>query len=255
MNVAILETGAPPSSLIPRFGSYPDMLRRLLGSDYVGVSYDVANGHLPADPLDHSAYLITGSAAGVYDDLPWIWGLKQFLREAKGKAGLIGICFGHQLMAEAFGGRVAKSDKGWGIGLQEFRVFEHASWMDEGDDRIRVPVSHQDQVIDQPPCSTILAGSDFCDIGCLRYDDQPAISFQFHPEFDPQYATALIEMRRDRLEGVDSAIASLRRANDNNRIAGWIKAFVDDCTVTPASSFTSARQGNDAGPRRHDPDT
>ena len=228
MKVTILETGAPPPSLHPRFGTYPDMFRRLLGSDYVGDSYDVTKGFLPDDPQDHPAYLVTGSAAGAYDELPWIPDLVQFLREAKGKARLIGICFGHQIMAEAFGGRVVKSDKGWGIGLQEYRLFERASWMDKGGGVIRVPISHQDQVVDQPPCSTVLAGSDFCDIGALRYDDQPAISFQFHPEFDPEYAAALIELRRDRLDGADTAINSLKERNDCNRMAGWLRAFLDE---------------------------
>jgi GMP synthase-like glutamine amidotransferase len=228
LKVTILETGAPPPSLHPRFGTYPDMFRRLLGSDYVGDSYDVTKGFLPGDPQDHPAYLVTGSAAGVYDSLPWIPNLMQFLREAKGKARLIGICFGHQIMAEAFSGRVVKSDKGWGIGLQEYRLFEHASWMDKGSSLIRVPISHQDQVVDKPPCSTVLAGSDFCDIGALRYDDQPAISFQFHPEFDPEYAAALIELRRDRLSGADTAIQSLEERNDCNRVAGWLRAFLDE---------------------------
>jgi len=226
MKIAILETGAPPAPLVARFGGYPDMFRRLLGSECVAASYDVTLQDFPADPSDHGAYLITGSAAGVYDDLPWIPRLKAFLTEAKGQARLVGICFGHQIMAETFGGRVAKSEKGWGVGLQEYEVFERASWMD-GAERVAVPVSHQDQVIERPPHSNILAGSDFCDIGFLAYQDQPAISFQFHPEFEPDYAAALIDFRRERLDDADAAIASLRRPNDSQRIARWIRGFID----------------------------
>lgn len=129
-------------------------------------------------------------------------------------------------MAETFGGLVAKSDKGWGVDLQEYRLFKQAFWMDKAES-ILVPVSHRDQVIEQPPCSTILAGSDFCEIGSIGYDDQPAISFQFHPEFDPDYAAALIEVRRDRLIDADAAIESLKRPNDRQRVAGWIRAFID----------------------------
>jgi len=225
MKIAILETGAPPPPLVPRFGRYPDMFRRLLGSDHVAAAYDVAGGSLPADPEDHGAYLITGSAAGVYDDLPWIAPLKAFLEAAKGKARLIGVCFGHQIMAETFGGRVARSEKGWGVGLQQYEVFERAPWMDEAE-CVSLPVSHQDQVIERPPGSKRLAGSDFCDIGMLAYEDQPAMSFQFHPEFEPDYAAALIELRRDRLENAEAAVASLRKPNDSARIAGWIRNFV-----------------------------
>ena len=128
-------------------------------------------------------------------------------------------------MAETFGGRVARSEKGWGVGLQQYEVFERAPWMDEAE-CVSLPVSHQDQVIERPPGSKRLAGSDFCDIGMLAYEDQPAMSFQFHPEFEPDYAAALIELRRDRLENAEAAVASLRKPNDSARIAGWIRNFV-----------------------------
>jgi GMP synthase-like glutamine amidotransferase len=226
MKIAILETGTPPGPLADSFGRYPDMFRTLLGGDYVGASYDVTRQDFPARPEDHAAYLLTGSPAGVYEDLPWIAPLKSFLLAAKGKSKLIGICFGHQLMAEAFGGRVEKSAKGWGVGLQEYQVFERASWMDDSD-WVAVPVSHQDQVVERPPSCTVLAGSGFCDMGVLAYRDQPAISFQFHPEFETDYATALIEFRRERLANADAAIASLKQPNDRQRVAGWIRRFVD----------------------------
>ena len=226
MKIAILETGRPPGDLTERFGAYPDMFRKLLGADRVGPTYDVARGEYPARPEDQGAYLLTGSPAGVYDPLPWIAPLKSFLRNAKGKVRLVGVCFGHQIMAEAFGGEVAKSEKGWGIGLQHYRLAERAPWMD-GTGEIAVPVSHQDQVIERPPESRRIGGSGFCDIGILAYEDQPAISFQFHPEFEPDFAAALIESRRDRPSGADAAIASLRQPDDRARVGQWIKSFVD----------------------------
>jgi GMP synthase-like glutamine amidotransferase len=225
MDLAILETGKPPAALQGRFESYPVMFEHLLGLK--AKSYDVEAGALPAHPDDHGAYLVTGAAAGVYDPLPWIAPLEDFLRAAKGQAKLVGICFGHQVMAEAFGGHVEKSARGWGAGLQRYEIFERAPWMDDAA-TIDIPVSHQDQIIVQPPHTRVLAGNAFSPFGMLAYDDQPAISMQFHPEFEPDYAKALIESRFDRVPDPETAIASLDRPDDRHRVARWIRAFLVD---------------------------
>ena len=227
MNVGILETGRPPGDLAARFGDYPAMFARLLGTGFETAAYDVAAGRFPSRPDAHRAYIVTGSPAGVYDDLPWIEPLKTFLRDANGNSKLVGICFGHQIMAEAFGGRVEKSDKGWGVGLQTYEVAGRAPWMDDAR-RIAVPVSHQDQIVAQPPATTILAASDFTPFGLLAYDGRPAISMQFHPEFAPDFAKALIEARREALPDPDRAVASLDAPDDRARVAGWIRRFLDD---------------------------
>lgn len=225
MNLAILETGRPPDALIPRFGRYPAMLERLIGIE--GRSYDVADGELPAEVGAHDAYLITGSPAGVYDGLPWIARLEAFLGLAKGRAKLVGICFGHQIMAQAFGGHVVKSDKGWGVGLHNYPIVRREPWMDEAA-IVAAPASHQDQVVLQPPRTEVIASSIFTPYAALAWRDQPAISFQFHPEFPPGFAEALIESRRDRIADADRAIASLSRPNDNQRVGGWIRKFLLD---------------------------
>ncbi len=225
MKLAILETGAPPEPLIAEFGRYPAMFERLLGGGFEYDSYDVAAGELPRDPREHDAYLITGSPAGVYEPLPWIGELTAFLRAVKGQAKLVGICFGHQVMAEAFGGHVEKSDKGWGAGLHTYPIVQRKPWMDEVS-VVSVPASHQDQVVLQPPHTELIASSAFTPYAALAWRDRPAISFQFHPEFAPDYAKALIESRRDRLPDPDAAIASLDRPNDNRRVGEWIRNFL-----------------------------
>jgi GMP synthase-like glutamine amidotransferase len=227
MEVAILSTGAPPPDLAPRFGDYGAMFARLLGPGFEPRVYRTSAGELPPRPDSHPAILVTGSAAGVYEPLPWIAPLLSFLREAKGRTKLVGICFGHQAMAEALGGRVEKSERGWGIGLQDYDLWEGASWMGETPPgRIAVPVSHQDQVVIPPPGARILAGNAFTPFGLLEYEDAPAISMQFHPEFEPEYARALIEHRRARVPDPDSAIASLERPNDRALVGEWIRRFL-----------------------------
>jgi GMP synthase-like glutamine amidotransferase len=124
------------------------MVRELLGSRSATV-FDVRERHLPRSVSACEAYVITGSSAGVYDDLPWIKDLMAFLRSARGASKLIGICFGHQAMAQAFGGAAVKSPKGWGIGLHRYELPVRPHWMDDAA-AVAVPASHQDQVVALP---------------------------------------------------------------------------------------------------------
>ena len=228
MKLAILETGRPPGDLERKFGDYSEMFGQMLGDGFELATYDAHNGNLPADPADHHAYMITGSPAGVYDPYPWIAPLSDFIRSAHG-VKMIGICFGHQVMAEALGGHVEKSDKGWGAGLHHYSVVHRAPWMD-GEQTIAIPASHQDQVVIQPPNSEVLVESGFTPYAGLAWTDRPAISFQFHPEFSPEFAKALIEARYDRVSNPDAAIASLDAPNDSARVAGWIRRFLTEKT-------------------------
>jgi len=141
MKVAVLETGRPPGNLAEEFGDYPTMFGQLLGPGFEIESFDVQAREFP-EPAAHQVYMITGSPAGVYEDLPWIEPLQQFIREADG-AKMIGICFGHQVMAEALGGHVEKSDKGGGAGLHHYTVVRSEPWIDRAG-IIAIPASHQD---------------------------------------------------------------------------------------------------------------
>ena len=235
MNLGILETGAPPGDLQQRFGSYGDMFRRLLGPAYQYSYYDVRSGQLPDTGAAHDGYLITGSASGVYDGDAWIESLKTFVQELSGRRPLVGICFGHQLMAEAYGGRVIKSPKGWGAGLHSYEISTRASWMEPDSATLSIPVSHQDQIVELPGGATVLASSSFTSFAVLEYSQRRAISFQGHPEFSPEYATELIELRRGTRyppDFADAATASLQRPNDSARVAAWVRRFIDSQAAT-----------------------
>ncbi len=226
MKLAILETGVPPGDLEAKFGDYPAMFGKLLGPGFDITSFDVRSGKLPDDPESHHAYLITGSPAGVYDPLPWIAPLMDFIRSAD-KAKMVGICFGHQAMSEALGGRVEKSEKGWGVGLHRYDVVRREPWMD-GEQSIAIPASHQDQVIVQPPGTKVVTASQFTPYAGLAWDGRPAISFQFHPEFSPAFAKALIEERHDAVPEPGPALASLDEPNDSARVGDWIRRFLTE---------------------------
>jgi GMP synthase-like glutamine amidotransferase len=229
LKVGILKTGHPPISAIDAFGTYPEMFMRLLGPEaYDWRTYDVDGGEMPASPEDCAAYIVTGSAAGVYETDPWIGALLDFLRAARGRTKLVGVCFGHQAMAQAFGGKVIKSPKGWGIGAHDYQVTGRAPWMDDAA-AIRLPASHQDQVVELPPGADVVVSSAFTPMAGLVWRDHSAISIQPHPEFDPAYATALIEARRGKVYAdgeADRAVASFAGPDDRERVGRWIGAFL-----------------------------
>lgn len=233
LKLGILKTGRPPRAEIPRFGTYPEMFQRLLGEDYDYAVFAVDEGELPESPTACDAYLITGGAAGAYDPDPWIGQTMAFLRQAKGQAALVGVCLGHQLMAQAFGGQVIKSPKGWGVGENDYRVVRREAWMDSDIATVRLPASHQDQVVAAPPGAEVWAASDFTPFAGLIWPGERAISMQPHPEFEPAYAIALIETRRDgplTADEANRAVASYAGPDDRARVGGWIKNFLAAAT-------------------------
>jgi GMP synthase-like glutamine amidotransferase len=229
LRLAILETGAPPGDLAERFGDYPAMFRRLLLRDGdAAETFDVASARFPTDPGVFDACLVTGSSAGVYDPLPWIAPLKDFLNAASGRTALIGVCFGHQVMAEAFGGQVIKSPKGWGVGLHRYET-TGGGWL-SGLPSLAAPASHQDQVVEAPADARVVAASDFTPFGALHYPARRAISIQLHPEFEPDYACALIEARRGTRytdAEADAGIASYGTTDDRLEVGRRLRRFIE----------------------------
>ncbi len=233
MRISIIETGAPPDPLAARHPTYPLMMERMLAPlapHFSFTSWPTFRDRSLPTISDFDGLLITGSPAGVYEVHDWIAPLEELIRAtaAAGKPQ-VGICFGHQLMAQAFGGEVKKSDKGWGVGVHQYDVTADAPWMIPAQGKISCAVSHQDQVTAPPPGAKTIAGSGFCEFGALAYAQGPAISFQMHPEFDHDYASDLIRVRRNRFgeELSDAGLASLRKGSDRGVMAQWIVNFFD----------------------------
>lgn len=232
-SIAILKTDSVRPEWVERFGEYPDMFQAVLkkaNPHLVFTVYDVQLGEYPADKNAHGAYLITGSKAGVYEDHEWLSPLVDFVRDVVDSAiPLIGICFGHQLVAHALGGQVSKSEKGWGVGVHSHRWRFKPEWLAMPDQDFKVLVSHQDQVHQAPETLQVLAGSDFCPIAAL-YKPGAVLTFQGHPEFVPEYSKTLMISREDRIgdEVLPKALASLHQGHDGAALAEAMLAFLQD---------------------------
>lgn len=234
MRIALLETGKLAEEFVRDFGGYPEMFQEWLSPiiepHWSFQSYLVVDGVFPDRVDDHDAYLITGSRHGVYEDHHWIPKLEAFIRDiALSKAALVGICFGHQIIAQALGGKVEKSVKGWGCGLHDYDLLEPPTWMGQSSARFSIPVSHQDQVVAPPPGAKVLGGNNFCPYGFLQVGEN-VLSMQCHPEMTRDFASRLIEWRRG--SHIDHALAdigqaSLRHESDAGIVAQWVRDFLD----------------------------
>ncbi len=233
MKLGILETGKLIPKLEVKHGTYPDMFVRLLDNRGLQIEFSafaVIDGVFPESVDICDAWLITGSRHGAYDPLPWIPRLEKFILEAVDKKiPLVGICFGHQIIAQALGGKVVKSEKGWGLGVHEYNVTNPAPWMNGAlNQQIAVNAVHQDQVIELPHGAEILASSDFCPYAMLAYGDS-VFTVQPHPEIEHPYQQDLINARRgDVFEEnlADAALVSLGQTIDNHEVADWIVGFL-----------------------------
>lgn len=234
MKIGILETGEVHPDLVDQHGDYPAMFRALLTAAEPSLDFAtvrVVAGEMPASPHQADAWLVTGSRHGVYDGLPWIAPLKDFLRGCvAARVPLVGICFGHQILAEALGGKVVKSDRGWGLGVQDYEIVARPGWLADMPDHFAANALHQDQIVALPPGATVLARSPHCAYAAVAYGDPEApdaVTLQAHPEFGPAFMDALLELRAGTafpVEEAAAARASLERPVAN---ATWAQLLVD----------------------------
>ena len=233
MQIGIIEAGEVIPVLRRVHGSYGGMLKELISKIYTTASFEevkLYRGQFPKNELDADFWVISGSRHGVYDTLSWISPLKKFiLRCVKKKVPIFGICFGHQILAEALGGKVRKFDKGWGLGVHKYDIKEKLRWDTPRDRSFCGFAIHQDQILVPPPDSIHVATSEFCKYALLAYGNNSkpyAVSIQSHPELTQHYVSSLI---RYRLENGDfpkniarSALRTLSRTVDNQLITSSI---------------------------------
>jgi len=188
--------------------------------------YDVFSGQLPASPSECDGWVGTGSRFSVYDDEAWIRNYAQLVRDLHAaQAPFAGVCFSHQMLGHALGGRTAKSPNGWCTGVHQFDVWETADWMVPPLARFGLVMSCQDQVLEPPPGTRVLAGNDQCPAGMIQIGSM--LGMQGHPEFTPEYGESLMLARREVIgeERVRAAQATLRDPRHAAEVGGWVRNF------------------------------
>ena len=236
MKIGILDAEQLKPGIIRKYGSYTDRFIHLLSPlqcklfDSLSFNrYDVFNCKYPTSIDECDAYIITGSQYSAYDDLAWIKQLEEYIQQLHHrKKKLIGICFGHQLIAQSLGGRVEKNTKGWEIGITATHITETFDWMQPARDFFFSLVSHQDQVTLLPKHAINFAETNLCPYSGFYIEDH-ILTFQGHPEFSKDYVKLIIKLEASNLskEQRQCAIASLQQSDDHELITKWVFNFIN----------------------------
>lgn len=210
---------------------YGPMMLQFLASALPGEvirEYKIALGEWPKELNECDSYLITGSSLGAYDEIHWIRQLAEFIRQCHtSKKKLIGICFGHQIIAHSLGGLTEKSPKGWGVGLKSFDVTTAKPWMSPERSKLSLLFSHQDQVVKLPPEAELLAKSEFCSIQMYSIGEH-IFCLQGHPEFTVEFAKARMDTRIDEIGKsiYNEAVKSLSHSTHSQVLGKWLRKFL-----------------------------
>lgn len=232
MRLGILQCDSVPAELRDEFGDYPDMFRRLLTATEPALTFrvhDLTRHEFPPTLDDCDAWLFTGSKWSVNDKDAWIRRAEALIVELhRQRRPTVGICFGHQLIARALGGRVEKAGC-WGVGVHSSHIAGQQPWMVPAAQELALVVSHQDQVVALPPGAIHLASHSFCPYDMFQVDDH-ILTFQGHPEFSGGFSRALMDRRRESIgeRTYQQGMASLASATDATIAAAWIMRFVQD---------------------------
>lgn len=221
MKIGILQTGHAPEEVLGTIGDYDAMFRRLLdGNGFDFVTFNVVDMEFPPDATACDGWIVTGSKHGAYEDHPFIPPLEALIREIyAADRPMLGICFGHQIIAQTMGGKVEKFKGGWIVGRRDYAYRGQS---------LALNAWHQDQVVVAPPQAEIIGTSEASDHAALVYGDR-IWTIQPHPEFGADMVDALATHRGPGVVPeplLEAARDALNTPTQQNIIAADMVAFL-----------------------------
>lgn len=229
MKIGLLECDHVKERLRPIAGDYREMFTELFRRHAAQLEleyFDVRHGEFPVSVDVCDGYLATGSRFSAYDDEAWIQELKAFVRRLQdADKPFVGICFGHQILAEALGGKVEPAAQGWGIGVHSLNVLKQESWMQPEQSSCGIQYSHRDQVVRLPEHSVLLGESDHCPVAMFRAGET-MLGIQGHPEFPAAYVEALVRGRTEQIGAEWVNAARFHAPTDEGVITAWLAKFL-----------------------------
>jgi GMP synthase-like glutamine amidotransferase len=231
IRLGVLQAGRVPDEMADQHADYDQLFVDLLGANAFDYRHwAVLDGKFPSSTADADAWLITGSRFGTYEDHDWIPPLEKFIREVfAADQPMVGICFGHQIIAQAMGGRVEKFSDGWSVGRVEYNLDKSVfgTGSSSTSDQTALLAFNQDQVVQAPESSITVGSTDFCQHAALLYGNR-ALTLQPHPEFYSDFIDGLLVARRAILPPaiVDNAAETLALPIVRESIANTIRKFL-----------------------------
>ena len=227
LTIGILLTDHVVPELINEHGDQTDFYDYIFNLADPAINlrfYDVVLDHYPKSIDECDGYLITGSKLSVYDTEDWIRKLENYVQLLnEKKKALLGVCFGHQLIAKALGGKSERASIGWTLGVQDYDFRDTFPWVEDQNQSVGLIHSHQDQVTQLPKQAELIASNTRVPIAMFKIGNH-VMSMQGHPEFTPEYAHAVATMRKEILgeEVYKKASDSLKNQIANNlEVAKW----------------------------------
>lgn len=240
MKLCILDNDILDGHLAQAYSSFGAMFIRLfegVGADWTMAVFNTQLGQYPDSFDDYDAVLLTGSRSDAFSDAPWAVELRRRVTDLlQARKKMVGVCFGHQLIALCLGAPVDRAPQGWGAGRMTYDW--HRPDLPHSAERTQISLlaSHQDQVFELPPGATLVASSDFCPVAAFTVGRE-VFCVQPHPEFEEAISAYLVDKHRAVLgeEKYSAASASLQHGHEGEHIARMVVAFLESPAAVSAA--------------------